>query len=325
MNSAAGAFIVACVTALASGSAAIRLLSRFGVRQVINSDAPERHQAKRDTPTMGGVIIILGVLIGIAAFWSGDPRVAPVVVLTLALAALGFVDDYLIASRGKSLGLKARHKLVAQFLIAIAFVVWVVINRTAHPNVIYFRGNAGIYVGWGYYPIAVLLVAGMSNAVNLTDGLDGLAAGLTAIAAVTLGLVVLGAPGKGSGLAIASWAIAGACIGFLWYNCHPARVFMGDTGSLALGGAVAGIAIAGRYEMLLIPVAALFIVEMLSVMIQVVSFKTTGKRVFKMTPLHHHFELAGWPETRIVARFWIVQLVICVGVLTSIGVFGLWN
>jgi phospho-N-acetylmuramoyl-pentapeptide-transferase len=163
----------------------------------------------------------------------------------------------------------------------------------------------------------------MSNAVNLTDGLDGLAAGTTTILALTLGALV--APAASSGLTITAWALAGGCLGFLWYNCNPAKVFMGDTGSLALGAAMAGIAIAGRKEVLFILAAAIFIFEAVSVMIQVASFKTTGKRVFKMTPIHHHFELSGWPEQKIVVRFWILQGLLSLVVLAAAGMLRLWD
>ena len=323
MTSAAIGFLVAAVISLAIGSKAIQLLARLKLRQTISEDAPERHREKQGTPMMGGLIVLAAATVGAAVVWAGDGRVTAVVLLALAFAGLGFLDDYLIASRGKSLGLKARQKLLVQFLFAIVFVTWIHGNRVALPTVVPLWSDKTIDLGWTYYPLAVLLVVGMSNAFNLADGLDGLAAGLTTILALTLGALVL--PAADSGLTIVAWALAGGCLGFLWFNCSPAKVFMGDTGALALGAATAGIAIAGRREFLYLIVAAIFVVEALSVIIQVVSFKTTGKRVFKMAPIHHHFELVGWAEQKIVVRFWILQGLISLAVLAWVGMLRLWD
>ncbi|HUV05202.1 MAG TPA: phospho-N-acetylmuramoyl-pentapeptide-transferase [Armatimonadota bacterium] len=325
MTSAAAAFLVAAVVSMAVGARVIRVLAGLKLRQTISEDAPERHREKQGTPTMGGLIILIGAAVGVAVCRMTDPRVWAVVLMTLAFAALGFVDDYLIALRGKSLGLKARQKLLVQFLIAIGFVLWVNANRAVYPTVLPLWGDRTIDLAWLYYPFAVLLVVGMSNAVNLADGLDGLVAGLVTIAASTLGALVLGAHGANLGLVILAWALAGGCLGFLWYNCNPARVFMGDIGSLALGAALAGIAIAGRREFLFLIVGAIFAIEALSVMIQVVSFKTTRRRVFKMTPIHHHFELSGWAEQKIVTRLWILQGLISLAALAWVGVLRLWD
>jgi phospho-N-acetylmuramoyl-pentapeptide-transferase len=326
VTSAAVAFLIAGLVAMVIGGKVIELLARLKVRQTISEDVPERHRAKQGTPTMGGLIILAGAGLGALAVFAVrknfDARTAAVVILTLALAGLGFLDDYLIAVRGKSLGLKARHKLLGQFIIATVFVAWIVANRTAYPTVLPVCVGLDIDLGWLYYPFAVLLIVGMSNAVNLTDGLDGLVGGLTTIVGLTLGLLVIDGIG---GLSLISWALAGGCLGFLWYNGSPARVFMGDTGSLALGAAIAGIAVAGRKEVLLLMVGAIFVIEALSVMIQVISFKSTGKRVFKMTPIHHHFELCGWPEQKIVVRFWIVQALVSLAVLAGVGMLGIWN
>lgn len=323
MTSAGIAFLVAAVVSMAIGSKAIQLLGKLRLRQAISEDVPERHREKQGTPMMGGLIILIGAAIGLLVARAGGPRVSAVVLLTLAFAALGFVDDYLIASRGKSLGLKARQKLFVQVLMAIVFVLWVHANRTVHPTVLLLWSDLTIDLGWVYYPFAVLLIVGMANAFNLADGLDGLAAGLAAILALTLG--ALAARAVGSGLGIAAWALAGGCVGFLWYNCNPAKVFMGDIGSLALGAGTAGIAIAGRLEFLYLIVGAILVIEAFSVMIQVVSFKTTGKRPFKMTPIHHHFELSGWEEQKIVVRFWILQGLISLAVLAWVGMLRLWD
>lgn len=323
MTNAAWACILAAAISLAIGPKAIELLARLKLRQTISEDAPERHREKQGTPMMGGIIILAGAAIGAAAFWVSDPKTTAVVLLTLAFAGLGFLDDYLIASKGKSLGLKARHKLLAQFVLAIAFMVWIHGNRHALPTVVPLWGDRVLDLGWAYWPIAVLMIVGMSNAFNLADGLDGLVGGLTAILALTLGMLVVAA--ANSGLSIIAWALAGGCLGFLWYNCNPAKVFMGDTGSLALGAAATGIAVAGRQEFLYLVIGAIFVVEAASVMIQVACFKTTGKRPFKMSPIHHHFELSGWAEQKIVVRFWILQALISVAVLAGVGVLTLWH
>lgn len=323
MNSSILAFVIAAAVSLAIGPKVIEILVRLKLRQTINEDAPERHMEKQGTPMMGGLIILLGALVGIAVTWQSDPKITAVILLTLGFAALGFVDDYLIASKGKSLGLKARQKLFAQFVMAIAFILWVYTNRNIGATVLPLWRDTAIDLGWMYYPLAVLLIVGMSNAVNLTDGLDGLAAGTTAILALTLGILVV--PAVNFGLTTIAWALAGGCIGFLWYNCNPAKVFMGDIGSLALGAAMAGIAITGRREFLFLMAGMIFVFEALSVVIQVISFKTTGKRVFKMTPIHHHFELTGWTEQKIVVRFWIVQLLLSLVVLAWAGMLRIWD
>ena len=323
MTSAGWAFFLAVGVSLAIGPKAIEILAKLKLRQTISEDAPKRHQGKQGTPMMGGLIILAGAAVGTAVFWAPSPRLSAVVLLTLAFAALGFADDMLIAVRGKSLGLKARQKLLIQFLLAIVFMVWVHGNRAVYPTALPLWGGHMIDLGWAYYPLAVLMIVGMSNAFNLADGLDGLVSGLTAIVALTLGAILIRS--TGSGLGTISWALAGGCIGFLWYNCNPAKVFMGDTGSLALGAATAGIAIAARLEFFYLVISLIFLVEAFSVMLQVASFKTTGKRIFKMTPIHHHFELSGWPEQKIVVRFWIVQGLISLAVLGWIGMFKIWR
>lgn len=323
MTNAGWAFFLAAAVSLAIGPRAIALLARLKLRQTISEDAPERHRGKQGTPMMGGLIILIGTAVGTAAFWTQSSRLSAVLLLTLAFAGLGFLDDMLIATRGKSLGLKARQKLLIQFVLAIAFMIWVHANRTVCPTGVPLWGGRMIDLGWAYYPIAVLMIVGMSNAFNLADGLDGLVSGLTVIVALTLGAILMAS--ESSGLSTISWALAGGCIGFLWYNCNPAKVFMGDTGSLALGAATAGIAIAARIEFFYLVICLIFLVEAFSVMLQVASFKSTGKRIFKMTPIHHHFELSGWPEQKIVVRFWIVQGLISLAVLGWLGILKVWR
>ncbi len=324
MYEAAIAFIVASIVSLLVGPVLIRMLARLKVRQTISEDVPERHRAKQGTPTMGGFIIFLGAAVGLAFARVGHSRVTAVILLTLAMMALGFLDDYLIALRGKSLGLKARQKLVGQFVIAALFMWWVYSNRTPATTVLHFGRPEFWDLGWAYYPLAVLGVVWMSNAFNLADGLDGLVGGLSLILCLALGAMLIFLPGVGS-LGVLSWAIAGGCLGFLWYNSNPAKVFMGDTGSLALGAATAGIAVAGKMELLYLVLALVFVIEGLSVMLQVASFKLTGKRIFKMTPIHHHFELVGWPEQKIVVRFWLIGGLLAVAVLNYAGVLDLWR
>jgi phospho-N-acetylmuramoyl-pentapeptide-transferase len=320
-------FLLGVLVALGVGWIVIPMLRKLKAGQIISGDAPKSHQSKGGTPTMGGIIIVLGGLIP-ALFYptTGEPGLKWAVVLcTLGFGAVGFLDDYLIIRRGKNLGLRAREKLLGQFIVAIAFAGWYL---WAHPGqAVMTSGSLGVE----RYALAVyhvLLLVGMSNAVNLTDGLDGLAAGVSMPVWLTLGVLAMVGPlASGRFLNVASdygmlamaAAFAGATLGYLWYNAHPAQVFMGDTGSLAIGGGLGAVAIALRVEWLLLLVAAVHLAEAASVTIQVISFKTTGKRVFKMSPLHHHYELCGLPETRIVARFGIVSA-LC-GVLALVIAF----
>jgi phospho-N-acetylmuramoyl-pentapeptide-transferase len=319
--SSIAAFMTALVVVLIAGRKTIEGLRSLKMRQAINTDAPAAHQAKKGTPTMGGILFLFGVAAAIAVgfaagFLQADHSllyVVPVVVVFVLHLALGFLDDYLKATRGKSLGLKARQKLAGQLLIAVAFAVFVYIEATGEG-----RGWTNQMMVWpgdqwtvppAIYSIgAVLLMIGMSNFTNLTDGLDGLAAGtaLLALVGISWSIQHLFPAGPLRGIAYFGWALAGACAGFLWFNRNPARVFMGDTGSLALGSSLVAMAILGKQEIALLFFCLVFIAEGVSVMMQVTYFKLTkGKRIFRMTPLHHHFELLGWKETQVVHRFWI--------------------
>lgn len=309
-------FLVSALASLAAGWMLIPILKKLKAGQFISTDAPERHRAKGGTPTMGGAIIVVGLLLTVVTLPrpEGGLRLAGGVLLaTLGFGLIGFIDDLLIVVRGKNLGLRAREKLLGQFLVAAAFAVW---YYNADPGRVaidtpLFTVPRVLLAVWH-----VLLMMGMSNAVNLTDGLDGLAAGVSLPVWIALALMaafvpssvgVVAAAGRDVGLLVFCAAFAGATVGYMWYNAHPAQVFMGDTGSLAIGGGMAAVAIALRLEWVLLVAAAIHIVEMFSVMAQVASFKTTGKRIFKMSPLHHHFELCDQPETRIVARFTIAS------------------
>lgn len=326
-------FLLSLAIVLAAGPNVIAWLRVLKFGQNINEDAPESHQVKQGTPTMGGVLLVLGVSVALlvdALFAAPAHRFsAPLVavwLVFLAHAALGFTDDYLKTKRGKSLGLKAREKLAGQLLIAVFFIVWLYL--TAVPDlttIVTVWQGVTVDLGFGYYVLVLLLMVGLSNATNLTDGLDGLLGGLAILAALGLSMTVYTIKPGYELLPVFGCAIAGACLGFLWYNGYPARVFMGDTGSLALGSSFAALAIVGKQEILLLIFSLVFLLEMFSVMIQVSFFKATkGRRVFKMTPIHHHFELLGWPETQVVVRFWIIGVIALVVGLMLAPSLSLW-
>nr|WP_203631948.1 phospho-N-acetylmuramoyl-pentapeptide-transferase [Streptomyces halstedii] len=326
----------------------IKLLERKGYGQFIRDDGPRGHHSKRGTPTMGGVGIVLATLTAYAAakVLTGHKPSMPgllVLFLMVGMAVVGFVDDYIKIVKRRSLGLRARAKMAGQLLVAGTFAVLA-------SNFADERGltPASLKVsfledfGWSIGPIlfivwALVLILGTSNGVNLTDGLDGLAAGAVALAlggylfiglwqsqnscadAMTLLYPETCADVRSPlDLAVVAAALMGACTGFLWWNTSPAKIFMGDTGSLALGGALAGLAMCTRTQLLLAVLGGLFVLVTASVILQVVSFKTTGRRVLKMAPLQHHFELRGWSEPLVVVRFWVLQG-LCV--LTGIGLF----
>lgn len=316
---------------------AIEALRGLKAGQVISTDGPKSHLAKQGTPTMGGVVLLIGLILSSAAIGLvshlhgeglglqyGVSGLAAVLALIAGNGLLGFLDDYLIVSRGKALGLKARQKLLGQFVLAIAFVAWLayVGKGGVYPTFLRIPGLHPIDLGSFYYVFAVVFIVGMSNAVNLTDGLDGLVGGLSVQTAGFLAWasVLAGAIATDPALVIVCGATAGASLAFLWFNANPASIFMGDTGSLALGAGFAAIAILSKQEVMLLLFGFVFVMEAVSVMIQVVSFKTRGKRVFKMSPIHHHFELSGWAETKVVIRFWIIGLITG---LVGLGVTGL--
>ena len=309
--------IAALVTALLM-PLFIRLMRHEGVGQQIRADGPQRHLIKQGTPTMGGIIILVGVLVacGLIARWT--PALILAVAVTLVTGSLGLLDDIESVAHGRSLGLTPSQKMVGLILISVAFCLVAVNVCGVDPAIRFPVGFAidlgvlstslpvlgGITVPWLYLIFVFLLMAGLSNAVNLTDGLDGLAGGCTTVVMIFMAMVAF-RYGE-LDLAVFAGAIAGACIGFLWHNCYPASIFMGDTGSLALGAALASLAVLTKTEVTSLIMGGLFVFEALSVMIQVASFKLTGKRVFLMTPIHHHFEQMGWAENKVVIRFWIV-------------------
>lgn len=299
--------ILTLVTALAivlfSGVYFLPFLHRLKYGQSIREEGPASHQKKSGTPTMGGVMIVLAVTLSTLLF-------APLTVTTLLALfiflghfLLGFADDYIKVVKKRNLGLRAYQKLLGQIVISL---VTILIGRSllGHDTSVWVPIFGEMWdIGMLYYVLVVFVLVGTSNAVNLTDGLDGLASGTVAAAAIFYAVLMYGTD---HGLMVFSAAIIGACIGFLWYNHHPARIFMGDTGSLALGGALAAVAILSHTEALLPIVGFVFVCEALSVILQVISFQTRGKRIFRMSPIHHHFELGGWSETRVVYTFWAV-------------------
>lgn len=302
------AALVALVIGMAAGPRFIRWLQRRGIGQNIRDLSPERHSAKQGTPTMGGMLILGAALIPYLIFATKTVPSLVVVLLTVGSGFIGFADDLVSKWRQRSLGLKARTKLLMQVvLVGIALFIGVryggVDTKLAVPFV-----RTGLDIGWLYYPFAFLLIAGFSNAVNLTDGLDGLAAGTGAVALFAYaGIAFL--QGKVD-LALFASCMTGASVGFLWYNSHPATVFMGDTGSLAIGAALAGMALTTNMEVLCLLIGGLFVVEALSVTLQVFSFRLFHRRVFLMAPIHHHFELKGWSETKIIIRFWLIAAIL---------------
>ena len=301
----AGIVLVAFILALGLGMLLIPLLKRLKVGQSIRAVGPKTHLNKAGTPTMGGLIFLVPTLAVVAMFMPWNTSGYLVLFTAVAFGSIGFADDYLKVVLKRPLGLKARHKLVGQFVIALIF--YFLLRLLEFEEVLTVPWLVSISLGW-FYPIFMLLVlVGTVNAVNLADGLDGLAGGLGVI--TLLGYAFLGWFSNSGGIAYPAFALAGAIMGFLVFNLHPAKVFMGDTGSFAIGGAIAALALLTHTEiLLLLGLGLVFVLEALSVIIQVLYFKTTGRRVFLMAPIHHHFELKGWSEWRVCAVFWLVQL-----------------
>ena len=325
---AAYATVTALLLCFIFGPALVRRLRQFKVRQIIRQEGPATHLTKSGTPTMGGLLIVAATVLP-TLLWASllNRYVLLAAGVMLMLGGLGFLDDYLHVVRRAPKGLLGRYKLVAQFgvglAVGIVLYLYPIEPQFATATTVPFLKNRLLDLGILYIPFVALVITATSNAVNLTDGLDGLAAGLAALAAAAFaGLAYVSGnvnlagylnipyiPGSGE-LVIFCTALFGATLGFLWFNNHPADVFMGDTGSLALGGALGTVAVMLKKELLLFFIGGIFVAEALSVIIQVVSFKLRRKRVFRMAPIHHHFELKGWPESRVVVRFWIVGVLL---------------
>ncbi len=338
---AGAAAITALIIAFWVGPRIIRTLRRLQIGEAAKVDAPKTHLTKAGTPTMGGLIVLASVLIP-ALLWADIQNMYVLLILfvTAALGAVGFLDDYLKVIKKKAKGLIGRYKIVGQVLVGLIvgsviffFPDW--FDSSLIPlkssTTVPFLKNLELDLGWFYIPVVIFIITATSNAVNLTDGLDGLAIGTVGIVAITLGIIAyvsghaelsqyLTIPHlRGNGeLAIYCAALVGAALGFLWFNSYPAQVFMGDTGSLALGGAIGAMCVLMKKELLLPTLGGVFLLETLSVIIQRTYFKYTkrkygeGRRVFRMAPIHHHFELLGWPEPKIVTRFYIIAILLMI-------------
>ncbi|WCN38988.1 phospho-N-acetylmuramoyl-pentapeptide-transferase [Aneurinibacillus uraniidurans] len=311
--SIAAAFLIAVLLA----PLFIPVLRRLKFGQTIREEGPKGHQKKAGTPTMGGIIILLALAFTVIKFSNWSVETMLLLLITLGYGLIGFLDDFIKIVLKRNLGLTAKQKLLGQFVIGAVF--YYVLTRIGYDTSVSVPGTSiKVELGWLYLPLVLIMTIGTSNAVNLTDGLDGLLAGTSAIAFGAYAIIAW--MSSQMNIAIFSAAVVGAVLGFLVFNANPAKVFMGDTGSLALGGALAGVAILTKTEILLIVIGGVFVMEALSVIIQVFSFKTRKKRVFRMSPLHHHYELGGWSEWRVVMVFWFVGL-ICAGLGVYIGVW----
>ena len=289
------------------GPLLIAKLQELNFGQQIRELGPKSHQEKEGIPTMGGVLIIFAVLVSSLLLLELNQYVVWTLIMICGMGLLGFLDDYIKIKTQRSLGLKARHKMAGQLLLSLLLACYVYFfSEIGSEILVPFVGL--IDLGWWIIPLIILTVTGTSNAVNITDGLDGLASGVTAVVSSAVALINFSMNYQQLGLM--GFIITGACIGFIWYNSHPAQVFMGDVGSLALGGALAAQVVLTGTEIFLLLVGAVFVLETVSVIIQVIYFRlSNGKRVFKMTPLHHHYELSGMQESKIVARFIIVSMI----------------
>jgi len=344
---AALAAVTAILLSFLVGPWMIRRLQELQVGQEIRDEGPESHHEKRGTPTMGGLLIITAIVVP-TLLWAdlSSGYTWAIVAATLAFGAIGFLDDYLKISQRQNLGLRVHTKFSLQILVGLGLGAGLLVAadrdmlrivgadgtllKTTELSLPFFK-NFTPDLGVGYLAFVVLVIVGAANAVNLTDGLDGLAIGAVGVASTTFAFLAyaagharfasyLGIPFvSGSGeLAVFCAAMVGASLGFLWFNCHPAEIFMGDVGSMALGGALGTIAVLTKMEMLLVLVGGLFVVEALSVILQVGSFRLRGRRIFRMAPLHHHFELGGWSEPKVVIRFWILSILFALTSLASL-------
>ena len=330
------ATVTSLVICFVFGPVLIRMLARRKFLNGVRDYTPERHAGKQGTPTMGGIMIILAVVVP-TLLWANltNTYVIICVVATCWLGAMGFVDDYLRVVKHKPAGLVGRYKVAGQALLGLAIGTVLVAfpenPELATKTTVPFFKNVFPDLGIFYIPLVILVITGASNAVNLADGLDGLAIGMFVFAGVAfVGITYMTGHAKFSSylnilylrqageLTIFCGSLVGASLGFLWFNAHPAQVFMGDTGSLALGGALGTIAILIKKEILLAIVCGIFVIEALSVIIQVVCFRLTGRKVFRMAPLHHHFELMNWPESKLVVRFWILSALLALVTLSTL-------
>ena len=329
--------LTALVISLLVGPRMIRRLSRHQIGQTVRDDGPQTHLSKAGTPTMGGALILVAIA-ATTLLWAdlGNRRVWVALVVTVLFGAVGWADDYIKLVARNPRGLPARWKYFWQSVIGLAAAVFLYVTAAVPADtalIVPLFKNIVVDLGWWFIPLTYLVVVGSSNAVNLTDGLDGLAIMPTVLVGGALGIFayVMGnaqftqylgfplVPGAGE-LVVLCGAIVGAGLGILWFNTYPAQVFMGDVGALALGAALGIIAVLVRQELVLVVMGGVFVMETLSVILQVASFKLTGRRIFRMAPLHHHFELAGWPEPRVIVRFWIVTVILVLAGLATLKV-----
>lgn len=313
--------IVSFLITLFLGPVIIPLLRRLKVGQSIREEGPKSHLSKSGTPTMGGVLIILGIVISIGTSGIYTKEIAAVLFFILGFGIIGFFDDYIKVVLRRNLGLRAIQKIIGQLFFAILLAFYGSKYSVHGTKLLIPFINTFIDLEIFYVPFTVFIVLGIVNAVNLTDGLDGLCTGVTIIVMAAFSLIANSLIPKNAmyeGIAIISASIAGSCLGFLKHNAHPAKVFMGDTGSLALGGAVATVAVLTNLILVIPFIGGIYFAEALSVIIQVLYFKRTGKRIFKMAPLHHHFEMCGWKETKVVGVFWVVTVI-----LAFIGIYSI--
>ncbi len=328
------ATVTALVLSFIIGPYFIKRLTAMQVGEVIRGDGPPTHAGKAGTPTMGGVMILVAVIVPVL-LWANltNPLIWFLLFVIVGMGGIGFVDDYKKVVKGEPKGLRPLLKFTSQMVVALLAGLFLYMSGFDTGIAVPFFKGVHIELGILYIPFVALVIAGASNAVNLTDGLDGLAIGPVTIAAGTYlfltyitghikiaeYLQIMHVSGSGE-LAVLAGSMVGASLGFLWFNTYPAQVFMGDIGALSLGGALGALAVASKHEILLIIVGGIFVVEALSVIFQVGSFKLRGKRVLAMAPIHHHFELKGWPEPRIIVRFWIIAIILSLVAISTLKI-----
>ena len=309
--------MISFVISVALGPVVIPFLRRLKVGQTVREEGPESHLKKNGTPTMGGILILVSVVITSLFFVKDYPKIIPILFLTLGFGLIGFMDDYIKVVLKRSMGLRAWQKFALQIVVTGVFTYYLLhYTDVSLAMKVPFLENIYLDFGWMNIPILFFIVIGTVNGTNFTDGLDGLASSVTVLVGTFFSVVAIGI---GSGIEPITCAVVGALLGFLLFNVHPASVFMGDTGSLALGGFVAAAAYMMQMPLFIVIVGFIYMIEVLSVIMQVTYFKLTGgKRIFKMAPIHHHFELCGWSETRVVAAFSIVTALLCLVALLGV-------
>ncbi len=313
--------LIAMVAAVVIGPKFIELLRAMNLGQQIRAEGPKTHLVKQGTPTMGGLLIIASAIVPFLLLSQYTTEGLTILFMTLGCGVIGFADDYLKVRKRHSLGLQGRWKMVGLAIVTVVAALLLNESSTFSTDVYVPIVNWTLHLSWGYYALLFLIIGGTVNGANLTDGVDGLSSGvfviilLTFLAIAGIAWIRSGDPGARSDtlldIATLAAALIGGTIGFLWYNAFPAEMIMGDTGPFALGGAIAGIAVVTGTEVLLPLIAGIFVIEVMSLIIQVVSFKSTGRRVFRMVPIHHHFEMKAWSETKIMVRFWVVCAIFC--------------